>query len=184
MRAHEEAFSELIAEHKRIRTLLRSVRDDEIPWKERRRRGRALIELVHRHAHAEEASLYCVLLARRVETHRVLGGQEEHELFENEASRLSRTMDEDLWLARLAVLGEILERHLEHEEEALFPLVAGILSKEDVYLIREEYLRVMAGLKNARGPLVSGRLVEPGPQIEMDSHHPNLPVDERPAWGN
>lgn len=176
------AFDELIAEHKRIRTLVRSARDPEIPLKERRRRARALVELMHRHSHAEEASLYCVMLARRAAPRAVLAAQEEHELFENEAARLVRAGDDELWTARLDVYAELVERHLDEEERELFPLAARMLSREDVHLAREEYLRVMAGLKRSRGALVGGRPVESGAPLELDAHHPGLPVDERPAW--
>lgn len=182
MNSREEVFDELLAEHKRIRTLLRSVRDPAIPLKERRRRARALVELVHRHSHAEEASLYCALLARRTASRAVLTGQEEHELFENEAMRLVRAGDDELWAARLEVYGDLVERHLADEERDLFPRAANALSREEVHFVREEYLRVMAGLKRSRGPLVGGRPVTSGPQIDLDAHHPGLPVDERPAW--
>lgn len=176
-------FEEILAEHKRIRTLIGSARDAAVPIAERRRRVRGLVELVQRHARAEEHSLYGVMLARRAVALMVLENQEAHEWLDKECSRLLRTSDDELWESRLRLVADLLERHLRDEERILLPKAALELSAEDIEKVREEYLRVMAGLRRARGPLVTGRAVDPGPPIEIEPHHPKLPVGESPSWG-
>lgn len=73
------------------------------------------------HAKPEEQALYVAM--KKIETLRAEGfeGDTEHGIADQLVEEIKRTDDEDLWMARVKVLAELVEHHIEEEEDEMLP---------------------------------------------------------------
>lgn len=85
------------------------------------------------HAHIEETMLYPEI-KNAAETHDItLEGYEEHHVIDVLLKELAvMPVDAEEWGAKLKVLKENFEHHIEEEEDDMFESVRGILGKERV----------------------------------------------------
>ena len=85
------------------------------------------------HAHIEETILYPVL-KREAETREItLEGLEEHHVIKMLLKELSESsVESEQWTAKLSVLKENVEHHVEEEEDEMFVDAKKILSKEQI----------------------------------------------------
>ena len=83
------------------------------------------------HAHIEETIFYPVL-KREAETREItLEGFEEHHVIKTLLGELEETpADAEQWGAKLKVLKENVEHHVEEEEGEMFPTAREVFSKE------------------------------------------------------
>lgn len=140
----------LVSDHKRIRSLLRQVRQAGktagAPKDAFFADFLALKTLVLAHTTAEEKSLYG--LFADMESEKMSGlrdlsleGFEEHALIERllkELSHPGRFPEE--WKAKFSVLDDLLRRHFADEENEFFPLARGALGKEELTALGELYV--------------------------------------------
>lgn len=106
-----------------------------------------LMTLVKAHSKAEEYTLY----SRFSDTddkkweklrHHALEGFEQHELVERILNEMAEESEiNDKWDARLSVLIELLDNHLDEEELEFFPLVQAELTNDELTDLGEIYLR-------------------------------------------
>ncbi len=98
------------------------------------------------HAHIEETIFYPVLKKEAATRDITLEGVEEHHLVKILLEELTTTpVDTEQWTAKLKVLQENVEHHVEEEEEDMFKNARKVLSKE---LIDELGTRMEAEKKN------------------------------------
>lgn len=92
------------------------------------------------HAHVEEAVLYTAI-RDRPETHDMtLEGYEEHHVINVMLDELGRLpVDTEAWGAKIGVLREIVEHHLEEEERDLFPQVRKLFDAETLATLGERF---------------------------------------------
>ncbi|HEX5706011.1 MAG TPA: hemerythrin domain-containing protein [Pyrinomonadaceae bacterium] len=90
------------------------------------------------HAHIEETILYPVL-KQQAETREVtFEGYEEHAVVKDLLKELATTpVDTEEWTAKLKVLKENVEHHVEEEEGEMFPSAEEALSKDEINAIGE-----------------------------------------------
>lgn len=120
----------LLEDHKALRESLRSAREGT-PSDGQGRALEELASLLTAHTRAEEE----VLLARALELDQTrvvaMAVLEEHEIADIMIDRAKQSANEEQRVARLSVLCDLVERHLEMTERDLFPRIRTILSAEE-----------------------------------------------------
>jgi hemerythrin-like domain-containing protein len=91
------------------------------------------------HAQAEQEIFYAALLNRVPDRDLILEAFEEHGVVE----RMFKDIDacpvsDEKWLAKVSVLREIVEHHIEEEENELFKTAREVLSRAEAEAIAEE----------------------------------------------
>lgn len=112
----------IIEDHRPLKQLIKILKNtDRYSFGERRDAFEDFAPLLAIHSKPEEQSLYTFL--KENEELKVQGyeGEVEHGLAEHLAREIKETENEDLWSARAKVLAEMVEHHIEEEEEEMFP---------------------------------------------------------------
>lgn len=93
------------------------------------------------HLQGEEKLLYPVLKEKKEARESVLEGYEEHRIAEMLLSELE-IMDEkeERWHAKMKVLKENIEHHVEEEQNEMFEIARKVLSQEKAEEIAKKYL--------------------------------------------
>lgn len=112
----------IIEDHKPLKHLIKTLKDTEkYSFEERADAFEDFAPLLTIHAKPEEQSLYTFMKENRemlIPGHK---GQVEHALAEQLINEIKETGNEDLWSARVKVLAEMVEHHIEEEEDEMFP---------------------------------------------------------------
>lgn len=86
------------------------------------------------HSKVEEAVFYIDLRGNKETDGMVLEALHEHRLVSLLLEELDATpVDSDMWMARLLLVKEILEHHMEEEEQELFPRARALFRDGDAY---------------------------------------------------
>jgi hemerythrin-like domain-containing protein len=94
------------------------------------------------HMDGEERLLYPVLKEKEPTRDKTLEGWEEHTYIKivlNDLVGMPR--EDERWQAKLTVLREMVEHHIEDEEENLFKMAKKVISKEQADQIGTDYTR-------------------------------------------
>jgi len=111
----------ILEDHKPLKKLISIMKDSEQEFAERKGAFEEFAPLLIAHAKPEEQTLYTFM--KRDEELREEGfeGDVEHAIADQLVEEIKRTSDEDLCSARIKVLAELVEHHIEEEEEDLLP---------------------------------------------------------------
>ncbi|MFN2455330.1 MAG: hemerythrin domain-containing protein [Pyrinomonadaceae bacterium] len=126
------AFELLKEDHKKVTAIFEKLEPTtERALKTRHELFAQLKEELEIHAHIEETIFYPVL-KREAETRAItLEGVEEHHVVKILLKELSElSVETEQWTAKLKVLQENVEHHVEEEEEEMFKSAREVLSKE------------------------------------------------------
>lgn len=105
--------------------------------------------LLEAHAKPEEESLY-VRMKEEADFRRLgFEGDTEHEIADRLCHEIRSIDDEDLFLARVKVLAELVENHLAEEEEKILPALARALGATERAEIGAEYLAIQHRMHQA-----------------------------------
>jgi hemerythrin-like domain-containing protein len=108
---------------------------------------RTLKALITSHAKAEEYTLYALFDIGKKPRHEelqhfALEGYEEHDLIDKILKEMGQAEEvSPQWRAQLTVLTELLERHIEEEEQEFFPQVRTVIGHEELLDLGAIYLR-------------------------------------------
>jgi iron-sulfur cluster repair protein YtfE (RIC family) len=134
-----DIFQELQQEHAQVKKIIKQMRSEE----DRSALSAPFVKLqheLHTHMEGEEKFLYPALVANAELKEQVLEAYEEHhaaQLVLGELGDLPK--DHERWMAKLTVLQEQLDHHIEEEEQELFPEARKVLDKQQVGLIQARY---------------------------------------------
>ena len=133
---------ELIKEdHKRLKKLLKETLDAEGSQRELRMDD-LRIELVA-HERMEEEVLYPRLRDEKKAREEVLEGYEEHHVADVILDELLDVpADTDLWKAKVKVLKENVEHHMDEEENELFKKARAVLNGDELARMGERMARI------------------------------------------
>jgi len=139
----EDIIKLILADHEPLKRLIGTLKDLKTPIRTRRRIFEQFAPLLLVHARSEQESLYVFLKDENKEL-RIDGleGDVEHALAENLIEELKMSEDADLWSARCKVLAELVEHHIEEEEEELLPDFKKECAVEDRVMIGKQYLEL------------------------------------------
>lgn len=126
-----DAIKLLKRDHKELKSILKKLeKTSEKSQKAREQGFKQLMRELSMHAEVEEKVFYPRVQEEEKLRETANEAYEEHHLAKvllNELSNLSP--DDERWTAKLSVLKEITEHHIEEEEGEMFPKVARILGK-------------------------------------------------------
>lgn len=111
----------LMEDHKPLKTLIEIMKDSELKFKERRAAFEEFAPILVAHAKPEEEVLYGAMKKQEALREKAFEGDVEHGLADQLVEEIKRIEDEDLCSASIKVLAELVEHHIEEEEEELLP---------------------------------------------------------------
>ena len=131
----------ILMDHKPLKKLIKVLKGDaEIDEKEPA--FEKFAPLLLGHAEPEEESLYVNMKSEedlRVEAYE---GDTEHAIASGLIEQIYATDDEDIWMAKVKVLAELVEHHIEEEEEEMLPDVKKHMDIEMRVAAGREYIRL------------------------------------------
>lgn len=133
-------LEELKQDHDHAKTLLKTIvegDDDEA----RRDAFKEFATLISAHSEAEAEVLYKAMEKHEKSKFLALEGEEEHEIVDRlvEALQKSPSKSSKRWLARAKVLKELLEHHIEEEEEEVFDKADDVFSDDQLNTMGEKF---------------------------------------------
>lgn len=137
-----DALEILEAEHRRFETLLAQGETTTARASKRRRELLdSLVSELAAHEWMEEHVLYPALLSYSHTRETLTEGLHEHDGAEAIISELRGIPTADAaWGLKFSALKETLQRHMDHEEKHLFPVVRGVFSREELRDLAEQML--------------------------------------------
>jgi hemerythrin-like domain-containing protein len=135
-----DVINDLVSDHWQMRDLIKELRREDL----RSQRKHALVKKLalwfKAHAKGEEKTIFVYGRAHRAMQVLAYEDTEEHNTASSLLRKLERTHgNPQLWAARLHLLCEILEHHLDEEEEEYFPLLRENLDSAESEKMSKRY---------------------------------------------
>lgn len=111
----------LLADHKLLRTLMKEVKSHKASAKDSIKAFNTLKKAVLSHVKAEEKTFLALIKDNPKFKDHVLEGYEEHRIHEYILAGISKVKETDRKVQQMKSFCEVLEHHLDEEEEELFP---------------------------------------------------------------
>jgi hemerythrin-like domain-containing protein len=136
-----DIIQQLKADHRELRFILKKIKNTTTRAK--KTRSELLSQLTTKlisHSKAEEETVYLPLQNIEKLHDLIMEGFEEHhvaELLLNEIAGLSN--DDEHWIAKIQVLGEALDHHIDEEENEILPKIKTLFKKENLNEMAEDF---------------------------------------------
>lgn len=132
----------LLADHDLMRTLMQQVKSQRATPAQQAKAFRELKHTVQSHVKAEEQTFLALLKdIPKFEDH-VLEGYEEHRVHEAVIACVPQAKTKEQQIERMKIFCEILEHHLDEEEEKLFPAFKAYAAASTHKKIGKKFLTV------------------------------------------
>ena len=145
----EEFFEELKKDHNEVKDILQKMKESsKTAEKTREKLFSQLKQELVPHLKAEETTFYQALMSSKNGKQHVLEAKEEHDLTTMMCSRLEETpAKEEIWAAKLKVLKDLVEHHIEEEEEEIFEIAEEEIKPEEFRKIMQEFRKEKERIK-------------------------------------
>lgn len=142
--AEGDIITLILEDHKPLKQLIKIMKDSEADENEVAEAFDEFAPMLVNHAKSEEQSLYVHLKDTRDEDLRTEGfeGDVEHTLADQLLEEIPRTEDADEWRAKVKVLAELVEHHIEEEEDEMLPDFRKKSELETRVQLGEQFLRL------------------------------------------
>jgi hemerythrin superfamily protein len=132
-------------DHLPLKRLIKTMKDSDAEMEELRGAFEEFVPLLLMHAKPEERALYQRM--KELDSLRAEGfeGSTEHHIADQLVGEIRTTVDADKWRARVKVLAELVEHHLEEEEEEVFKEVRKEFGLVERIQMGEDYQRIRDG---------------------------------------
>jgi hemerythrin superfamily protein len=117
----EDIIEMILHDHKALKKLIKVMKNSDKDLSERQEAFEEFAPLLVVHAKPEEQTMYVFMKDDEDLREEGFEGDVEHGLADQLLEEIKRTDDEDLWGARVKVLAELVEHHIEEEEDELLP---------------------------------------------------------------
>jgi hemerythrin superfamily protein len=146
-RGGEDIVKLILDDHKELKKLIKVMKDDEEEMDEKREAFDQFATLLLAHAKPEEEVLYSHL--KNIDDLRWEGfeGEVEHQLADQLVEETKRTDDEDELCARIKVLAELVEHHIEEEEDEMLPDFKKYSDKEERRVLGLDFLNLKSQIQ-------------------------------------
>jgi hemerythrin superfamily protein len=138
--AQTEIVQLIEQDHELLKELIETLKDNEAPQEKREAAFDEFSLLLVSHAKPEEETLYEAMKANEELREDGFEGEVEHVLADQLLEEIKRTTEPDLWSARVKVLAELVEHHIEEEEEELLPKVEEELDVEERLQLGSDFI--------------------------------------------
>ncbi len=137
--AEEDVIQMILKDHKPLWDLVAIMKDDRKPFEQRRKAFEEFAPLLIAHAKPEEKALYAFMKRDIDLREEGFTAEVEHQLADQLIEEAKRTSDEEQMGARIKVLAEIVEHHLEEEEGEILPDVKRQTNAKERAMLAEKY---------------------------------------------
>ncbi len=136
-----DIYKVLQQDHKSVKDLLKQLGETTDKAVKTRAKGfEKLVVELSAHSRAEEEVFYAALKDQDKTHDQVLEGEQEHHMVDVLLSEMSKLKpDDEQWTAKLSVLTEQVEHHVEEEEKDLFGKAKKILSDDQASALADEF---------------------------------------------
>ena len=137
----KEFFKMITKDHDEVKDLLKKL--TEVSCSDVRPREKLFLQLkteIIPHLKAEEAVFYQALMDKKKGRKHSLEAIEEHSLTEIVIKQLEALpIDAEVWSAKMKVLKNLVEHHIEEEEKELFKIAEKEINKDDFKKISQAF---------------------------------------------
>jgi hypothetical protein len=135
----------MLAHHEPLKRLIKTMKSEEASLTEVRQAYKKFAPLLEAHAIPEQESLY-VQMKEKSKEMRVEGfeGDTEHAMADLLTKEINRTSDDDAFRAKVKVLAESVEHHIEEEEDDMIPEIRKSFSAAELKQMGALYLSFRA----------------------------------------
>ena len=116
-----DLVSIILEDHKMLKDLIKQMKDSDLSLDEREAAFAEFAPALLAHARPEELTLYTSMKSDGEMREDGFEGDVEHGLADQMIEEAKRTEDKDLLGARIKVLAELVEHHIQEEEESMLP---------------------------------------------------------------
>jgi hemerythrin superfamily protein len=152
----------ILDDHVALKKLIKTLKDPEADLGDRYAAFEEFAPLLLIHAKPEEQTLYVELKKDDELKVEGLEGDVEHGLADQLVDELKATTDEDLWSAKVKVLAELVEHHIEEEEDDILPDYKKRSDKETRLALGEKFIQLKETI-GMEHPMFSAVLTEEAP---------------------
>lgn len=158
--ASDDIVKLILDDHKPLKQLIKVMKNTDKGAAERKRAFETFAPLLLAHAKPEEQALYEHMKGGPDMRTEAFEGDVEHTLADQLVEQVKLTDDEDLWSARVKVLAELVEHHIEEEEEEMLPDFRKETDSEERVVLGQKYLHYRAKYEPEEGRARGGRGAE------------------------
>jgi hemerythrin superfamily protein len=144
--ANEDILKLILEDHKPLKKLIKVLKDSDKDLATRQKAFEEFAPLLIAHAKPEEQTLYVAM--KEEDDMRVDGceGDTEHAIADQLVGEIKAEKDADVWTAKAKVLAELVEHHIEEEEEEMFPEFKKKSDADERALLGAKYQELRQGL--------------------------------------
>ncbi len=154
----EDIIELILKDHKPIKKMIEILKNDQAEYSEKRPAFDEFSSLLLSHAEPEQESLYARMKEEKSLREEAFEGDVEHALASQLIEEVKSTYeDQDLWMAKVKVLAELVEHHIEEEESEMLKQVKKQFDAETRYVIGQEYLNLRAEFEETHEPFDSSK---------------------------
>lgn len=135
----EDIIELILNDHVPLKALIETLKDDKLKRRAKEGPFEEFVFLLTGHAKAEEKTLYVAM--KNFESLKVQSfeGDTEHGIADQLVQEINSASDDHEWLAKVKVLAESVEHHIEEEEEEILKKVESQISEPIRMAIGAEY---------------------------------------------
>jgi hemerythrin-like domain-containing protein len=137
----------ILQDHKPLKQLIKIMKNFDVDINERRTAFEQFAPLLVAHAKPEEKVLYAYMKNSQPLREEGFEGDVEHGLADQMLEEVKRTQDEDLLGARIKVLADLVEHHIQEEENALLPDFRKISAQSERVELGDKFMRLKAEIE-------------------------------------
>lgn len=141
----------ILEDHKPLKKLIKIMKDSDRDISERAEAFTEFAPLLVSHAKPEEESLYVFMKKDADLREEGLEGDVEHQLADQLCEEIKRTKDPEEMGARIKVLAELVEHHIEEEEEELLPEFRDNSELEERVALGRQFVELKAAMLEQGG---------------------------------
>ncbi len=135
----------ILQDHKPIKELIEILKDSNVEFSEKQTTFQEFMPLLKNHAEPEQETLYVRMKDENKLREEAFEGDVEHALATQLMDELAlEPEDEDIWMAKVKVLAELVEHHIVEEETEMLKQVKKQMDTETLFVIGQEYLNKRA----------------------------------------
>ena len=134
----------ILKDHKPLWASIKIMKDEKSTYAEKKKAFYKFAPALIAHAKPEEQTWYMQMKSEKDFVVDGLEGDVEHSLADQLCEELKRTSDREMFMAKVKVLAELVEHHLEEEEEDMLPEFRKDSTAEERIALGEKYLKIQA----------------------------------------
>jgi hemerythrin superfamily protein len=149
-RSGKDIIQLILADHRPLWQMIKVMKSESASIEKKRATFEKFVPTLLAHAKPEEQTWYKSMENDQDMSVEGLEGEIEHGLANQLCEELKVTCEHDMFMAKVKVLAELVEHHLEEEEEELLPEFKKETSLEDRRELGARYLSLQEQFKNRK----------------------------------